>query len=203
MSGTGNNPSNATRTSQKLPIRNGQQAVFGIAFPVAPCVQGRSLCRYPRNGAKPLIDRMTKRLAKFILMTLCIGAIVACKPKPPPPDISSETAAVEEKLKKFKAEPTRATMEAVDKELENLSAKIKELEARESQVSGAEKDKLLGKLSALRTKYNLYTVEVAAMKVQAVADRAVEKAGDAVEKAGDAIKDAADSVTESLKSTNN
>ena len=69
---------------------------------------------------------MTKRPAKFILMTLCIGTIVACSPpKPPQPDISSETAAVEENLQKFKTRPTRATMEAVDRELENLSAKIK------------------------------------------------------------------------------
>lgn len=94
-------------------------------------------------------------------------------------------------------------MEEADEALAGLSVKIKELEAREPQVSGAEKNELLGKLSALRTKFNVYTVEVTTVKVQAVTDRAVEKAGDAVEKAGEAMKDAADSMTNSLKSTNN
>jgi hypothetical protein len=70
-------------------------------------------------------------------------------------------------------------------------------------VSGAEKEKTAAKLSALRTQYNLYTVEIAGMKVQAVTDRALEKAKAAVEKAGDAMKDAADSVSDSFKSTNN
>ena len=110
---------------------------------------------------------------------------------------------MESKIQKFKATPTRATMEEVDRALAGMNSRIKELEARESQVSGAEKDKVVGKLLALRTQYNLYTVEVAAVKVQVVTDRALEKAGDAVEKAGDAMKDAADSVSDSLKSTNN
>ena len=106
-------------------------------------------------------------------------------------------------MQKFKAAPTRATLEEVDRALAGMNSKIKELEARESQVSGAEKDKTVGKLLALRTQYNLYTVEVAAVKVQTMTDRALEKAGDTVEKAGDAMKDAADSVGDSLKSTNN
>jgi hypothetical protein len=145
-----------------------------------------------------------KLLLNLILMVLSLGGIVACKPlTPPKPDISSETRPVEEKLQKFKAQPTRATMNEVDNAMADLSAKIKELEDRDPQVSGAEKDQLVGKLSALRTQYNLYAVEIAAVKVQAVTDRAVEKAGDAVEKAGEAVKDAADSVTDSLKSTNN
>jgi hypothetical protein len=147
---------------------------------------------------------MKKGLTIAMLTALCLGAIVACNPpKPQQPDISSETAAVEEKLRKFKAAPTQASMDEVDKALADLSAKIKELEAREPQARGKEKDQITGKLSALRTKYNIYTVEVTAVKVQAATDRALEKAGDAVEKAGDAVKDAADSVTESLKSTNN
>ena len=84
-----------------------------------------------------------------------------------------------------------------------MSAKIKELEARESQVSGAEKERTFAKLTALRTQYNLYTVEIASVKVQAVTGRALEKAGEAVEKAGNAMKDAADSVSDSLNSKNN
>jgi hypothetical protein len=147
---------------------------------------------------------MIEKFAKLILITLSISTFVACQPpKPPPPDILSETAAVEETLQKFKTEPNRATMDEADKALAGLSDKIKELEAREPQVSGAEKDELLGKLSALRTKFNVYTVEVTTVKVQAVTGRAVEKAGDAVEMAGEAVKDAADSMTNSLKSTNN
>lgn len=147
---------------------------------------------------------MIEKFAKLILITLSISTFVACRPpKPPPPDIRLETAAVEEKLQKFKAEPNRATMEEADEALAGLSDKIKELEAREPQVSGAEKNELLGKLSALRTKFNVYTVEVTTVKVQAVTGRAVERAGDAVEKAGEAVKDAADSMTNSLKSTNN
>jgi hypothetical protein len=145
-----------------------------------------------------------KKFEKGILLAVCFAAIAACKPpEPPKPDISAETAEVEAKIQKFKATPTRATMEEVDRALAGMNSKIKELEARESQVSGAEKDKTAGKLLALRTQYNLYRVEVAAVKVQAVTGRALEKAGDAVDKAGDVMKDAADSVSDSLKSTNN
>jgi hypothetical protein len=145
-----------------------------------------------------------KKFKKGILLAVCFAAIAACKPsEPPKPDISAETAEVEAKIQKFKATPTRATMEEVDRALAGMNSKIKELEARESQVSGAEKDKTAGKLLALRTQYNLYRVEVAAVKVQAVTGRALEKAGDAVDKAGDVMKDAADSVSDSLKSTNN
>ena len=110
---------------------------------------------------------------------------------------------MEAKIQKFKATPNRENMEEADRALADMNAKIKELEAREPQVSGAEKDKTVGKLSAFRTQYNLYTVEIASVKVQAVTGRALEKAGDAVKKAGDAMKDAADSVSDSLKSTNN
>ena len=145
-----------------------------------------------------------KKFKKGILVAVCIAAIAACKPsEPPKPDISAETAEVESKIQKFKDTPTRATMEEVDRAMAGMNSRIKELEARESQVSGAEKDKTIGKLLALRTQYNLYTVEVAAVKVQGVTDRALEKAGDAVEKAGDVMKDAADSVGDSLKPTNN
>ena len=145
-----------------------------------------------------------KKFKKGILVAVCFAAIAACKPsEPPKPDISAETAEVESKIQKFKDTPTRATMEEVDRAMAGMSSRIKELEARESQVSGAEKDKTVGKLLALRTQYNLYTVEVAAVKVKAATGRALEKAEDAVDKAADAIKDAADSVSDSLKSTNN
>ena len=55
----------------------------------------------------------------------------------------------------------------------------------------------------MRTQYNLYLVEIASVKAEAVTGRALEKASDAVKKAGDSMKDAADSVSDSLKSTNN
>jgi hypothetical protein len=145
-----------------------------------------------------------EKLLRRIFLAVCFAAIAACKPsEPPKPDISAETAEVESKIQKFKATPTSATMEEVDRALAGMNSKIKELEARESQLSGAEKDKTVAKLTALRTQYNLYTVEVAAVKLEAMTGRAFEKAGDAVEKAGDAMKDAADSVGDSLKSTNN
>ena len=145
-----------------------------------------------------------KNFLQRILTASCLAAMAACSPsEPPKPDISAETAEVEVKVQKFKATPTRETREEVDRALAGLNAKIKELENRESQVSGAEKDRTAGKLSALRTQYNLYTVEVAGIKVQAVAEDALEKAGEAVEKAGDAMKDAANSVSDSFKSTNN
>jgi hypothetical protein len=145
-----------------------------------------------------------KKLLKGIFTALCLGVLAACKPAElPKPDVSAETAEVESKIQKFKATPTKATREEVDRALADLNSKIKELEAREPQLSGAEKEKTVAKLSALRTQYNRYTVEVAAVKVQALTGHVLEKAGDAVEKAGDAMRDAADSVRDSLKSTNN
>lgn len=88
-------------------------------------------------------------------------------------------------------------MEEVDRALADMNAKTKELEAREAEVSGAEKDRTVGKCQPLRTQYNLYLVEIASVKAEAVTGRALEKARDA------AMKDAADSVSDSLKSTNN
>jgi hypothetical protein len=40
-------------------------------------------------------------------------------------------------------------MEEVDRALADMNAKTKELEAREAEVSGAEKDRTVGKVSAL------------------------------------------------------
>jgi multidrug resistance efflux pump len=139
-----------------------------------------------------------------IVTALCMAVTTACKPpEPAKPDIRAETAEVEAKIQKLKATPTKATMEEVDRALAGMNAKIKELEARESQAIGAEKDKTASKLSALRTQYNLYKVEVAGVKAQTVTGRALEKARDVVEKAEDAMKKAADSVSDSLYSTNN
>jgi hypothetical protein len=151
---------------------------------------------------------MKKKLLQAMLAVFCFGVVLGCKPaEAPKPDISSETAEVEAKLQKFKATPNQAAKDEVDRALAGLNAKIKELEAREKRVSGAEKDQTVAKLTALRTQYSLYTVEVASVKVQAATGRALEKAEDAVkdavEKAGDAMRKAADSVNDSLKSTNN
>jgi hypothetical protein len=147
---------------------------------------------------------MKRKLLQAMLPAFCLGLVVACKPQvPPKPDVSAETAEVEAKIQKFKATPNRENMEGADRALADSNAKIKELEVRESQLNGAEKEKTFAQLSALRTQYNLYRVEIASVKVQTVTGRALEKAGDAVEKAGDAMKDAADSVGDSLRSTNN
>jgi hypothetical protein len=144
---------------------------------------------------------MKRRLLKALFATCCLGGLVACKPpEPPRPDISAETAVVEEKIRKFKADPSAPNREEVDKALAELSAKIKELEAREKTVKGAEKNETTGKLSALRIQYNLYVVDVTAVRVQTATGRTLEKAGDAVKDAGEAVKEAADSVTDSLKS---
>lgn len=137
---------------------------------------------------------MKRRLLKSTFAACCLCGIVACKPaEPPPPVISSEIGVVEEKIRKFKAEPSAQNKDEVDKALANLNAKIKELEVRQTKLKGSEKDETAEKVAALRMQYNLYTVDVAAVKVQAAT-------GHALEKAGDAVKDAASSVSESLKS---
>lgn len=147
---------------------------------------------------------MKIRFPIAILAASCLGVIVACKPsESPKPDVSSEIAPVEEKIARFKAEPTSANKDQVDKALADLNVKIKELELREAKESGAAKDETAGKLSALRTKYNLYVVEVTAVKAKAATGKALEKTGHAMEKAGEAVKEAAGSVSDSLKSTNN
>lgn len=124
-------------------------------------------------------------------------AIVACNPTQPAlPMKTSETKAVEEKIRDFKAEPSQVNMQEVEKALADLNAEIKELEVRQSTVGGAEKDEATRKLSDLRDKYNAYVAEFTGARVQASAN----KAGEAVKKAGDAVKDAAQSVGDSLKS---
>ena len=137
---------------------------------------------------------MKKKLLGAMLSAFCLGLVVACKPQEPPkPDISVETAEVEAKIQKLKATPNRENMEEADRALADMNVRIKNWKPA-SPNKRAEKDRTVGKLSALRTQYNLYRVEIASVKAQAVTGRALEKARDAVKKAGDAMKDAADSV---------
>jgi hypothetical protein len=113
---------------------------------------------------------------------------------------TSETTVVEEKIRKFKAEPSKVNMDEVEKALADLNSEIKELEVREAKVGGAEKDEATRKLSDLRAKYNIYSADFTAAKVKASVEKAGEATGQALEKAGDAVKDAAQSVSDSLKS---
>jgi uncharacterized protein YukE len=135
---------------------------------------------------------------KMMVAACCFGVIVACKPTASMK--TSETAVVEEKIRKFKAEPSKVNMSEVEKALADLNSQIKELEVREAKVGGAEKDEATRKLSDLRASYNAYNAEFTAAKVQASVNKASEATGQALEKAGDAVKDAAKSVGDSLKS---
>ena len=73
---------------------------------------------------------MKKKLLGAMLSAFCLSLVAACKPsEPPKPESSAETAEVEAKIQKFKATPTKATMEEVDRALANMNAKIKELES--------------------------------------------------------------------------
>jgi hypothetical protein len=138
---------------------------------------------------------------KAIVTACCFGAIVACKPaEAPPPMKTSETASVEEKISKFKSDPSKANMDGVEKALADLNSEIKELEVREAKVGGAEKDEATRKLTDLRAKYNSYNADFTAAKVKASVTKAGEATGQALEKAGEAVKDAAQSVGDSLKS---
>jgi hypothetical protein len=138
---------------------------------------------------------------KAIVAACCFGAIAACKPPGPPPAMkTSETAAVEEKMSKFKSDPSKANMDGVEKALADLNSEIKELEVREAKVGGAEKDEVTKKLSDLRAKYNIYSADFTAAKVKASVTKAGEATGQALEKAGEAVKDAAQSAADSLKS---
>ena len=132
---------------------------------------------------------------KAIVTACCFGAIAACKPAQPPPAMkTSETAAVEEKISKFKSDPSKANLDAVE------NSEIKELDVREAKVGGAEKDEATKKLTDLRAKYNTYNADFTAAKVKASVTKAGEATGQALEKAGEAVKDAAQSVGDSLKS---
>jgi TolA-binding protein len=98
---------------------------------------------------------MKKKLLGAMLSAFCLGPVVACKPQERlKPDVSAETAEVEGNIQKFKATPNRENMEEADRALADMNAKIKELEAREPQVGGAEKDKTVAascQSCALRT----------------------------------------------------
>jgi hypothetical protein len=144
---------------------------------------------------------MKTLLQKTIFAAGCYGAIVACNPtQPTPPMKTSETEAVEKKIREFKADPSNVNLQEVEKALADLNAEIKELELRQSTVGGAEKDEATRKLSDLRAKYNAYVAEFTGARVQASANKAGEATGEALRKAGDAVKDAAQSVGDSLKS---
>ena len=144
---------------------------------------------------------MKTLLLKTMFTACCFGAIVACKPtEPTPPMKTSETVVVEEKIRKFKAEPSKVNMYEAEKALADLNTEIKELEVREAKVGGSEKDEATRKLSDLRAKYNAYTADFTAARVQASVNKAGEATEQALEKAGDAVKDAAESVSDSLKS---
>lgn len=135
------------------------------------------------------------------LTIFCFSAIIACKPtEPPPPVKTSEIAVVEEKIRKFKAEPSESNMNEAEKALADLNAEIKELEVREAKAGGAEKDEATRKLSDLKRKYETSVAEFTAARVQSSLNKAGEATGQALEEAGDAVKDAAQSVSDSLKS---
>ena len=135
---------------------------------------------------------------KEIVTACCFAAIVACKPPAPPPTKTSETAVVEEKMLKFKSDPSKANMD--ERALADLNSEIKELEVREAKVGGAEKDEVTKKLTDLRAKYKVYSTDFTAAKVKASVTKAGEATGQALEKAGEAVKDAAQSVGDSFKS---
>ena len=148
-----------------------------------------------------LLCTMKTLFLRTIFAAGCYGAIAACNPtQPTPPMKTSETTAVEEKIRDFKAEPSQVNMQEVEKALADLNAEIKELELRQSTVGGAEKDEATRKLSDLRDKYNAYVAEFTGARVQASANKAGEATGEALKKAGEAVKDATQSVGDSLKS---
>ncbi|HEY5770382.1 MAG TPA: hypothetical protein VIS71_11100 [Terrimicrobium sp.] len=144
---------------------------------------------------------MKTSLLRAISAACCLGAIVACKPSEPPPATkTTETSVVEEKISKFKSDPSKANMDEVEKALADLNSEIKELEVREAKVGGAEKDEATRKLADLRVKYASYSTDFTAAKVKASVAKAGEATGEALEKAGEAVKDATKSVGDSLKS---
>jgi hypothetical protein len=169
---------------------------------------------HPQGPRQPIPFRRWSLLLRFpsflpmktlVLKTIfaagCLGVVVACNPtQPTPPMKTTETTAVEEKIRNFKADPSTVNMQEVEKALADLNSEIKELELRQSTVGGAEKDEVTRKLTDLREKYNAYTVEFAAARVQATANKAGEATGEALKKAGEAVKDAAQSVGDSMKS---
>ena len=143
---------------------------------------------------------MKSLLPSVIFGAVCFGAIFACKPSEPVPTATAKTAVVEEKIRQFKADPSKANMNEVEKALADLNVEIKELEIREAKVGGAEKDEVTRKLTDLRAKYNAYGADFTAAKVQASANKATEATTQALQKAGEAVKEATESVRDSLKS---
>ena len=144
---------------------------------------------------------MKNLLLKTIFAACCFGAIAACKPaEPTPPMKTPETVTLEEKIRIFKADPSKANMTEVEKALADSNAEIRELEVREAKAWGAEKDEATRRLSDLRAKHDACSADFTAAKVKASVNKAGETTQRALEKAGDAVKDAAQSVGDSLKS---
>ena len=140
-------------------------------------------------------------LLRKVLATSCLLVIAGCKPnETASTGKTSETAVVEERIQKFKADPSRLNLVEAEKALADLNSEIKELEVREATAGGAEKDEATKKRSELREKYNAYLADFTAAKVQSTVSKASEKTGEALQKAGDAVKEAAQSVSDSLKS---
>jgi hypothetical protein len=143
---------------------------------------------------------MKSRLPSVTFAAICFAAIVACKPSEPVPTATGKTAVVEEKIRQFKADPSKTNLNEVDKALADLNVEIKELEIQEAKAGGAKKDEITRKLSDLRAKYNACNGDFTAAKVQAGANKATEATAQALQKAGEAVKGATESVRDSLKS---
>jgi hypothetical protein len=147
------------------------------------------------------LSAMRILLFRKLLAAACLFLIVGCKPnETASTGNTSEIAAVEERIRKFKADPSRLNLVEAEKALADLNSEIKELEVREATAGGAEKDEATKKRTELREKYNAYLADFTAARVQSSVSKASEKTGEALQKAGDAVKEAAQSVGDQLKS---
>ena len=147
------------------------------------------------------LSAMRILLFRKLLAAACLFLIVGCKPnETASTGNTSKTAAVEERIRKFKADPSRLNLVEAEKALADLNSEIKELEVREATVGGAEKDEATKKRTELREKYNAYLADFTTARVQSSVSKASEKTGEALQKAGDAVKEAAQSVGDQLKS---
>jgi hypothetical protein len=144
---------------------------------------------------------MRLKCFRTLFISGCFVAMAACKPvQSTSVTQMPETATVEEKIQKFKADPSKINLVETEKALADLNAEIKKLEVQEATVGGAEKDQITKKLSDLRQKYNAYTAEFTTARVQSSLSKAGESTEEALQKAGDAVKGASESIRDSLKS---
>ena len=162
--------------------------VAEIALLLLLCIQRTTPVSIRQEAIETDRQPMKKRFPIAILAASCLGVIVACKPsESPKPDVSSEIAPVEEKIAQFKAEPTSANKDQVDKALADLNVKIKELEVREAQEKAARrKTKRLASSHLCARNTTSTSVDVTAVKAKAATGKALEKTGQAMEKAGEA-----------------